>query len=665
MLAGLLFLFFLFFAYKYIDDYTITTHNIDLSVSIFFAIIYYLLWEGFNRSITGTAVGGSVEKLFRNLIAIGIITLAFMGMVYIIPSILQIDKQSTNLFYIINICASLLYIIYSFSLYKKLVFLRKTKRLQRAWRVLSLMLIIGLISMPLGHFFHEDYSIIFNYTILFIAAILVIIIIPNNKWIAFIDRKTKITCLLYLLILLLISCIMFFSNNLINLNFDLKYRIIINDFMLIIFGFFVAYNLFSILTLVFNWPLFSTMDSQLQAIKDFQLINQNIIRNQDLTQVYNWLFNVSINATQADAAYLHLYDRKDIAKIEKNSFVLSKADCIDLKNSTNWKQYADKVTYIPALKKTEIHIQPYESALLISLKYEKRNLANIILFKEIEGGFDRYMINLVKSYTDQAQLIIESTDLFKKNIQSERYKAELNTARKVQRALFPNNYPNSPYFELSGYSESASEIGGDYFDYLVLDDTRLAVIMADVSGSGASAALYMAELKGMFQGLIRLNLPVDMFLSFCNEALSNCMDRASFITLTFCLFDYEQNKMSYCRAGHTPLLHYSAEDESAHFLVDEGMGLAMIRNQKYNQFIKVYRRTLNPGDIYVLYTDGLSEEKSAKGEEYGEERLRFGLDNYAKLSSEEIVASLIEDHVIFTDEKGEKDDRSLLVVKIK
>jgi serine phosphatase RsbU (regulator of sigma subunit) len=280
------------------------------------------------------------------------------------------------------------------------------------------------------------------------------------------------------------------------------------------------------------------------------------------------------------------------------------------------------------------------------------------------SGFDEYAIKLVKSYIEQAQVSFEMADLEEENIQSIRVREELNLARKVQMDLIPTENPITEHFDLSGYSEAAQEVGGDYYDF-TYDNDSLDIIIGDVAGSGSAAAFYMVELRGIFQAMIQLNLPMKNLMEVTNQAVSKSLKRTLFTAVTVVEIDFNSMQMRYCRAGHTPILYFDSMQQKAHYFEDKGMGLGIVRDQSFSEHIHIYDRQLQSGDIIVLFTDGITENKNATGELYGQARLLQQLEHTHDHPADTIKNAIIMDCERFGNAAEINDDTTLVVVKIK
>ncbi|MDH4058974.1 MAG: serine/threonine-protein phosphatase, partial [Cyclobacteriaceae bacterium] len=191
----------------------------------------------------------------------------------------------------------------------------------------------------------------------------------------------------------------------------------------------------------------------------------------------------------------------------------------------------------------------------------------------------------------------------------------------------------------------------------------LTMIVADVSGKGTTAAFHMSQMKGIFHSLAQNCIEPDDFMVRSNNALSNCLQRGSFISATFFIIDTNDKKVSYSRAGHCPLLYYKAAEDVIEFRKDKGVALGMVRNNGYAKFIEANCFEYRPGDIMVLYTDGITEANSPKGEEFGYERLSDVIKEVKSASAKEIQEHLIDRLYAFTGTKNIDDDYTTLIVK--
>ncbi len=647
-----------FFAYRSEVSYRILSSGLIL-------FSYFNLIEGFNRAISAKSILDGIEKIFLQLIVYGLLIISLLSLTVVVYNNTSIANEYKNFLGGASLGFTIVYITYAFVLYKKLVLLRQTKFSSKLWKLLNLVIYYSLVSTILSYL-HSELFFKINIGILVLTSALTLFIIPNNKWIAFIDKKTKLSCLLYLPILILILVAIILLIYFIPLPHNTEYVIYFNNFFATLLLFFLSYNVFAFFTLLFNWPLFTSLENQIVAVNYFNEVNQKVYKQNERSDLYQWLFDVSTKASSADAAFLNIHSKAAAKKINRNFINLDEQTIYKLKEKVDWKSLNEKIQVFPKLKTTDKHFDKYKSSLVIYLATKNNALAHIVLFKELGGGFDQYMINLIEGYANQALLLLKDAELFEKTKDTERFEYELNKARKVQRALFPVNFPSTNQYEIAAFNDSATEIGGDYYDFIQVDEHTLAVIIADVSGSGTSAGLYMAQLKGIFQAVVPMRFPINMFVDIANGALCSTIDSRYFVTLTICYFDFLENKLSFISAGHPSIIQYQSKDKSSSFFENQhSMAIGIAENDIFSSSVHTQYTNFESGDVFVLFTDGMTETKDKNGVQYGEERIRFGLDKYANLPCEHIVTMLNNDLVEFADEFGKRDDKTLIAIKIK
>jgi serine phosphatase RsbU (regulator of sigma subunit) len=189
------------------------------------------------------------------------------------------------------------------------------------------------------------------------------------------------------------------------------------------------------------------------------------------------------------------------------------------------------------------------------------------------------------------------------------------------------------------------------------------VAIGDVSGKGTTAAFYMAETKGIFQALTQLDMGVRDFILTANKALSKCLRKGSFMTLTYVQIDMQLREIELLRAGHCETLYYNHAHDELMTLAGRGMGLGIVRDDKYGHFVgQPDKMNFQPGDLLILITDGIIEARDNKMEEFGFDRYREIVHRLRKTDSRIIAETLVQQVKAFTGNKIE-DDYSILVIK--
>ncbi|MEJ2544966.1 MAG: SpoIIE family protein phosphatase, partial [Calditrichaceae bacterium] len=217
-------------------------------------------------------------------------------------------------------------------------------------------------------------------------------------------------------------------------------------------------------------------------------------------------------------------------------------------------------------------------------------------------------------------LALENTLLYDELRDQERMKRELEIARDIQQKLLPKSMPQIKGFDIEGFCHPATEVGGDYFDFFELKDSKLGVVIADVSGKGTSASFYMAQLKGMMmQSAIMYDSP-KKFLIELNRKIYASLDRNLFITMIYGILDTKKKELLISRAGHNALIHIKNDNSHTTF-TPSGIGLGLDSGKVFKKELNEIRIILKTQDTLLFYTDGIIEAMKPDGEEFGEERL--------------------------------------------
>ncbi len=303
------------------------------------------------------------------------------------------------------------------------------------------------------------------------------------------------------------------------------------------------------------------------------------------------------------------------------------------------------------------------SLLVIPLRSRNETLGALFVAREVTHGFEKDDVEAISIFAAQAALALDNARLFEEQIEKERLARELAIAKEVQHKLLPQRLPSLEGLKLAASSVSAQEVGGDYYDFAQLDDQRLAFIVGDVSGKGTSAAFYMAEMQGVFQSVSHIAPDPQDFLTHANRALANSLEKNVFISVIYGVLDLKKEEIVLARAGHCPAVMISLTGE-ARYLRSQGLGLGLDRGTLFRKTLVVECISLQPGDVYVLYTDGLVESRGPTGEEYGYERLLDSVRKHRHEDAQDLHDLLLADLDRFLGgQRLYDDDLTLVVIK--
>jgi sigma-B regulation protein RsbU (phosphoserine phosphatase) len=264
----------------------------------------------------------------------------------------------------------------------------------------------------------------------------------------------------------------------------------------------------------------------------------------------------------------------------------------------------------------------------------------------------------------------EVTTLLGEVSEKGRLEQEMHAARDIQLKLLPPAPRHVPGLALSAFCEPAREVAGDYYDFLPITETMLGVLIADVAGKGLAAGLYMAQLKVIVQSLARLHHEPREFLVAVNRVVAQNLDPRSFITMTYGVIDLERREMTFARAGHCPTIHVSGRQppglRRAELLAPDGLvvGLQIDDGSLFESMLQEQTITLDPDDLIVLFTDGISETMNEAFDCYGEARLSRVIEQYAHLPFDQLRSYILADLRAFSGPADQHDDMTMILLRV-
>jgi serine phosphatase RsbU (regulator of sigma subunit)/anti-sigma regulatory factor (Ser/Thr protein kinase)/transposase len=289
-----------------------------------------------------------------------------------------------------------------------------------------------------------------------------------------------------------------------------------------------------------------------------------------------------------------------------------------------------------------------------------------------EGNLDQTLpVEGADEFSEIARAFNEMTSKFKKAqenvVEQERLQKEMQVAQEIQHALLPRKFPDIEGYDISTVYRAAKDVGGDYFDFVQIDENILGIIVADVSGKGVPGSLVMTMIRTALRLEARGNYsPVDI-LSRVNLFVTDDVKRGMFITIFFITLDSARRNISYASAGHNPMILYRKDSDSCYFLNTRGMplGIALPEGVSFEESLEFDRLQLKKDDMLLVYTDGITEAMNKVGEQFGNERLVAFIKANAELAPEEFTQKLDAELARFTGGAPQNDDITLVVIKEK
>lgn len=396
----------------------------------------------------------------------------------------------------------------------------------------------------------------------------------------------------------------------------------------------------------------------------------------DRKKIEEMILEMILDIVEADYSmvYYYLSEKKDI---NFSTIINQKNNETDFKNIKNFvrniESYTavkENITKIVVNNANQIDIDTEE-------KYFKdKNIKNFIkvpiysgseivgavmVINKCEGEFTAANISLATALTNQMGLYVQNIDFLDKEIDRKKEEEQLKIANKIQSKLFPQELVSINHYETYGINVPAKAVGGDYFDFIKLDENNLIGIIADVSGKGIPAALLVSMVRTIFRMIVEHfnERDVDKILYLMNNILCKENIEGRFVTAVCYNLNGNTNTLEIANAGHNPSLFYSNEKNNIKEVDTEGMVLGIVQNEFFEKKIL----NIEKGDIFLLYTDGVVEARSNTGEFFELNKLKRILLNNNKFPSGYIVKKIYKDVNQFMKNKNQDDDITVVSIK--
>ncbi len=297
---------------------------------------------------------------------------------------------------------------------------------------------------------------------------------------------------------------------------------------------------------------------------------------------------------------------------------------------------------------------------VIPVRHKDLPIAYVFIggFNEEEDMYNK--IQLITTITNVIAVAIENKRLFKRQLEQERLRKEMELAAEVQQMLIPKKLPQSGFYELGSIYKPQLSVGGDYFDFIEFDDGKIVFCIGDFTGKGLAAALLMANFQANFHTLITRRLELDEFIQDINKSVYEITGGDRFITFFICEYDVKARSLKYVNAGHNPPVIISANQ--IEFLKT---GCVMLGPFADIPEVKIGYATIEEDEAVILaYTDGLTDIRNAEGEYFSEEMLAGFIKAHYTERVDKLNAKLMDYIDRFRGKETIPDDFTVLTCKV-
>ncbi len=403
------------------------------------------------------------------------------------------------------------------------------------------------------------------------------------------------------------------------------------------------------------------LDQRIQQLKTLFDIARGLSATLDQNKIKKLLTYALMGQMLINRYALIFYNSVDGTQVEAKGFLKDIIESI-----------AETLRQIPYLE-SAILIQDIENEyiqerlvrlgvqVLIPMRHQNKLLGIILLGEKInKNTYSTVDLDFLSTLVSQAVVSLENARLFQETLEKQRIEQELQVARQIQKKLLPKEIPQIPGYDVFGINISSKEVGGDYFDIMNISDYQHALAIADVSGKSVPASLLMANLQAGLRLLIKENIELSTLVGRLNNLIYQNTDLDRYITFFIGILDSQKNIFRYVNAGHNPPLIYHS-DGTVKLLEEGGLILGMLPEYKYQTGLVQF----TPGDLFVAYTDGVTEALNTFEEEFGEERLINYVKEKYRENLHQIAQGLIRTIKEFTLKTEQADDITLLLMKKK
>ncbi|MFW5883341.1 MAG: SpoIIE family protein phosphatase [Verrucomicrobiota bacterium] len=308
------------------------------------------------------------------------------------------------------------------------------------------------------------------------------------------------------------------------------------------------------------------------------------------------------------------------------------------------------------------------SMVVAPIRFREKLLGVLAVANPADGmAFTKTDFSLIDSLAEQAALAIHNQSTMAIQIEKNKLDVDISLASNIQGLLLPKKFPQIPQLDMAATYLPAQKVGGDLYDVFELENNRLGIAIADVSGKGIPGSLLMAIAQTNLRHYARIHPSPSRVLAAMNKAMTSGMRNDMFLTIIYCVIDLENDEITLARAGHElPLVIRKSSDPrnvQADRIRPEGMALGMVPDIIFDEAIEDKTVPFRQGETLVLYTDGITETANEEGTEYSLDRLADALYSLRDKSAADMNAGVLSNIQKFAGPNGSFDDVTIMTVK--
>ena len=400
------------------------------------------------------------------------------------------------------------------------------------------------------------------------------------------------------------------------------------------------------------------LERRVENLSNLNSLSRAVLSVLDLDNIINIILDAYFVLTGAKRISLYLWEAEGL--INKKT----KGECNFKENllfsEEEIKEFTKKDYQEMYEKLSKKFILADNEVIVISPLVVKEKQLGVIYVIEDKNKLIDLDEETISALVIQVSIAINNAQIYSELIVKERMSNELDVASRIQKKILPADVDEIFGLEIAQYFEPAKEIGGDYYDYTILDDNVFSITIADVSGKGGPAAFLMALGRSVLRTLtLTGDFAPNENLNELNKIIYSDITEDMFITMMHSKYNKENKTLYYSNAGHNPLVVYRASTDSIELHTVKGVAIGFLEEYKYRQG----EIQLNKGDIVIFYTDGITEAENSNKEMFGLERLKEVIYNNKNKSPKELRKVILESINRFRKDYEQTDDLTFVILK--
>ena len=406
------------------------------------------------------------------------------------------------------------------------------------------------------------------------------------------------------------------------------------------------------------------LDKKVQELKTLFEIGQELNSTLETERIVNLLVYAIMGELLVNRIFIFVSDGNELELIPTKGTVSKESE----EKRLNQKTFKKRLLKIesPILVNDDMEnkslniLEELNIQAVVPMRSQDETKGAILLGEKInKKPYLNDELDFLATLSNQAMISLENARLFEEALEKQRMEEELNIARDIQRRLFPASYPKLDGYEVMGLNIPSKQVGGDYFDCIQIDENRIALSIADVSGKGVPASLLMSNLQASLHSHVSADTEMSKIAGRLNNFLQAHTSYDKFITFFYAELNTKARTLTYVNAGHNPPYLYHS-DGSFRLLDKGGLLLGMMADMPY----ETETVPLQKGDLVVMFTDGVTEAKSVKDMDFEEWRLEKVLEKCLTMN----VASVIDQIILAIEEfsigEPQADDVTILAMRV-